>query len=160
MPAEIKLDAQWFADMEARVHGRKSAEQLVEQLGSLMKPEIEALPDNESRRKFWEIMLSICKAKLGIVDKPAAGIPAREKVTKAAEGPDDRDPEKIEEALAMAEQIREYAEEVPEEGEEFAMSVAEKARDIAISIDRHEKVTDRQMEALSNMLDGVLKWVK
>ena len=62
------------------------------------------------------------------------------------------DPSKeVQEALSLAEQIDELAGELPEEGEEFGLSVSEKAADIARNTEAHNRVTDKQMDALQNM---------
>ena len=64
-----------------------------------------------------------------------------------------------EEALEMALTIQELAEQVPERGEEFASSVSEKAVSIAESIEEMHHCTQKQWDALENMLAGVQAWV-
>lgn len=72
------------------------------------------------------------------------------------------DPKKMQrdvvEALELAESIEELAGQLPEEGEEFGMSVTEKAAEIALNIDAYNRVTDAQLSALENMLDGLQRW--
>lgn len=72
------------------------------------------------------------------------------------------DPKKMQrdvvEALELAESIEELAGQLPEEGEEFGMSVTEKAEEIALNIDAYNRVTDAQLSALENMLDGLQRW--
>lgn len=70
---------------------------------------------------------------------------------------DEPSPE-VTEAIAIAEEIEELAAELPEEGEDFGVSVSEKAADIAANIEAHGRVTDRQLDALQNMLSGLERW--
>ena len=64
----------------------------------------------------------------------------------------------VEEALAIAEEIEALASELPEDGEDFGTSVTEKAADIARNIEAHNRVTDKQLDALENMLAGLQRW--
>lgn len=64
----------------------------------------------------------------------------------------------VTEALEIAEEIESLAADLPEEGEEFGQSVSEKAADIAANIEKHNRVTDGQLDALENMLDGLRRW--
>jgi hypothetical protein len=64
----------------------------------------------------------------------------------------------VEDALALAEQIEDLANELPEEGWDFGESVVEKANYIARNIEAHNRVTDKQIGALENMLDGLKRW--
>lgn len=64
----------------------------------------------------------------------------------------------VRDALGIAGEICDLVDELPEEGEDFGISVAEKAADIAENIEKHNRVTDKQMAALENMLDGLQRW--
>ena len=58
----------------------------------------------------------------------------------------------------MADEIELLAGDLPEDGEDFGMSVTEKTADIAANIETHNRVTDGQLTALENMLDGLQRW--
>lgn len=64
----------------------------------------------------------------------------------------------VAEALGIAGEICDLVDELPEEGEDFGLSVAEKTHDIAANIEKHNRVTEGQMNALKNMLDGLQRW--
>ena len=66
--------------------------------------------------------------------------------------------EDVADALSLAEQIESLASELPEAGSEFGESVTEKAADIAANIRHNNRVTVGQMNALSNILEGVERW--
>ena len=70
----------------------------------------------------------------------------------------DKRPLDVREALDIVDEIETMAEQLPEEGEDFGMSVTEKAADIAANIETHNRVTDGQLSALQNMLDGLQRW--
>ena len=80
-----------------------------------------------------------------------------EKMTADIFALDDLSPD-VKEALALVEEIESLVEELPDAGEEFGESVLEKASDIAATIEANDRVTDGQMTALENMLDGVQRW--
>lgn len=64
----------------------------------------------------------------------------------------------VKEALSIAEEIESLAADLPEAGADFGISVTEKAADIAANIEKHNRVTDGQLAALENMLDGLQRW--
>lgn len=68
------------------------------------------------------------------------------------------DPDVIEEALEQASRIIETTEELPEVGWEFGESVAEQCRSMSRNIERHQRVTERQLETLDNWETGLSKW--
>ena len=49
--------------------------------------------------------------------------------------------------------------EVPERGEEYASSVHEKAGSISATIEDNQHVTEKQMEAIDNMMAGVQRCI-
>jgi hypothetical protein len=69
-------------------------------------------------------------------------------------------------AVKICDEICEKVDEAPEsiwnneKGCEFFESVAEKAADMQETITKNQRVSDRQMESLQNMLRGVKKWLK
>ena len=56
-------------------------------------------------------------------------------------------------------ELIDLCDEVPERGEEFASSVQEKAESIAATIEAREHVTERQTQAIDNMMAGVERWL-
>ena len=67
---------------------------------------------------------------------------------------------KWQEAIAVGEELCELLEELPEQASDFVESVGEKARAIMATIERSESVTERQRDALENMLAGAEKWMR
>lgn len=65
-----------------------------------------------------------------------------------------------EDALDLVEEIESAAEDVPERGEDFAASVLECANSIGDTIEQNEHATPRQMEALENMIEGLMRWTR
>jgi archaellum component FlaC len=64
----------------------------------------------------------------------------------------------IEQAEDLIEEINSLLEELPERAEDFYQSVSETVHDISIFIDKHRRVTKKQINALENMLYGIQKW--
>lgn len=66
-----------------------------------------------------------------------------------------------EEAVNVCDEILEVLEdeEFPSAGEDFAVSVGEKVADIKVFAEENGYVTDRQAEALENMLAGARRWL-
>lgn len=77
-----------------------------------------------------------------------------------ARQPDDAQSTDVRHALAVAEEIADLVDELPDciEAAEFGQSVAKKAAAIAANIERHGRVTDNQMVALENIRDGLERW--
>lgn len=69
------------------------------------------------------------------------------------------DDEDVEDARRVLEEIEGMAEEVPERAREFAEGCVEKAHAIVSSCEERGRVTANQMLALSNMRDGLEKWL-
>lgn len=61
-------------------------------------------------------------------------------------------------AIEQCERIIDMTDELPEAGWDFGESVAEKCRDIWKNIEKHNRVTEGQQDALDNMEDGVSRW--
>lgn len=61
-------------------------------------------------------------------------------------------------ALELVDQIEDAAMDVPERGEDFAASVVDTATSIGNTIEENEHVTDKQMDALENILSGLERW--
>lgn len=89
-------------------------------------------------------------------DGPMVPVPPCPICAKQKERPGTSDD--VAEAIAIAAEIQALAEELPDEGEEFGDSVINKAASIAANVEKHQRVTAGQMEALKNMLDGVQRW--
>ncbi len=64
----------------------------------------------------------------------------------------------VEEAIKLATEILELAEDLPVPAEDFAASVTEKTESIMEWIEKHDHVTDAQLEALENMKTGMEAW--
>jgi len=79
-------------------------------------------------------------------------------VTKPPAKPSTNATDDVAAALEIAEEIESLAGDLPTAGEDFGMSVLEKSADIAATIEERGRVTDGQMEALQNMLDGLQRW--
>ncbi len=62
-------------------------------------------------------------------------------------------------ALATAREILGLCGGVPEAGQEYAESVYEKVSAIMETISAKQRVTDRQIVALQNMQDGLVRWI-
>lgn len=63
------------------------------------------------------------------------------------------------EAIEEIDRALRNAEDIPEEGEEFADGVTETLEDIRQTIERTQRVTDRQWEAVQNMASGISRWL-
>lgn len=74
-------------------------------------------------------------------------------------GRDDDMQAKVDEALSLVSQINDLAEDMPERGEEYASSVVEKANIIGETIEEKGFVTDKQLNALENMISGMQRWI-
>lgn len=55
--------------------------------------------------------------------------------------------------------IRDKVPDLPERAEEFGSSVEEKAEAIGEWVEQNERVTEKQLSALKNMVDGVDRWI-
>lgn len=55
--------------------------------------------------------------------------------------------------------IREKIPDLPERAESFGISVEEKAESIADWIEKNDRVTEKQLSALKNMVDGIDRWI-
>lgn len=66
----------------------------------------------------------------------------------------------IDEALSLAEEINNTADDVPERGQEFAESVRGRANDIAETVEEKGFATEKQIDALRNMLSGLERWIR
>lgn len=64
------------------------------------------------------------------------------------------------EAVEQCDRIFTLCDEMPERGEDFATEVAEKTQSIRDWIVEHDHVTDKQLNALSNMESGLERWTK
>lgn len=63
-------------------------------------------------------------------------------------------------ALDQCEHIIDLVGQLPDAGFCFGSSVEEKVRDIAETIERTQRVTDGQFDALDNMQAGVERWIR
>ena len=68
------------------------------------------------------------------------------------------DPEQVEEALELCDQILSDCVDIPEGGENYASSVEQTVSDIRAWIDENQHVTKKQLKALNNMAEGLSKW--
>jgi len=66
----------------------------------------------------------------------------------------------IKEAVALADEILDRCEELPERAAEFYESVTVKVSGIKETINRYGKVSDKQRSALENMYGGVERWLE
>lgn len=66
----------------------------------------------------------------------------------------------IREAHEQCNRIIEMAEEVPDPGIDFAIGVAESTEGIRDTIQKTQRVTRNQQEALDNMEFGLTRWLK
>lgn len=64
------------------------------------------------------------------------------------------------EALEKCERIIEMTEEVPDPGIDFAIGVREQTEGIYDTIERTQRVTRHQKEALDNMESGLSRWLE
>ena len=69
------------------------------------------------------------------------------------------DAESTEEALEVFEEIKALYEQMPEAGQEFADDVLGRSQDIASNIEKHNRATESQLDALRNMRDGLSRWI-
>ena len=63
-------------------------------------------------------------------------------------------------ALELVDRIANLVDDLPERAEEFGEGVMERAQDIGYWISSNQHVTERQMEALQNMLVGMKRWLE
>jgi|SRR5208283_2918990 len=141
--------------IEQNIADRRAAESLHRTIGELVLAEIPRLPSPESRLMFWRLLKESAEKNLPAVTLPTP--PAKTERERRDELKATV-PSDVAEALEMADEIENLASDLPAEGEDFGMSVLEKSGDIARNIAAHNRVTDAQREALSNMLDGLRRW--
>lgn len=65
----------------------------------------------------------------------------------------------VDEAMELVDEIVALADDVPDRGADFAESVREKSLSIGETIERTDRVTEAQAEALENMRNGLLRWM-
>lgn len=53
-----------------------------------------------------------------------------------------------------------FGPEIPDEGIEFIESVRERAEDMSKWIETNKRASQKQIDALENMLEGVRRWVR
>jgi hypothetical protein len=75
----------------------------------------------------------------------------------------DEPPDDVKEALEIVEGIGDVVERVTQrrisdDGAAFLEDILDKARSIGATIEEQNRVSDRQLNALKNMLAGVKKW--
>lgn len=136
---------------------RKAAEDLHRTLGELVCGEVAKLPSDYSRLLFWRPLKESAEKNL---PKPVVTIAAQQppkppapKVTPRASGDSS-----VGEAQDLIESIEGMAGEICEAGRDFAEDVLAKAKSIGESVDRGGHATERQIEALENMVDGLSRW--
>lgn len=61
-------------------------------------------------------------------------------------------------AISVVEEIEGLASDIPDDGQDFAESILQKSQDIGKNIEMHNRVTDGQISALENMLNGLRCW--
>lgn len=66
----------------------------------------------------------------------------------------------LDKAKDLCAEILERLDDLPQRAERFSEGVREKTEGILSWISEHEHVTDRQSDALENMLRGIKKWLK
>lgn len=69
------------------------------------------------------------------------------------------DSDYVEQADEIFEEIKMLYEDMPERGQSFADDVLEKSQDIMKNIEKHERATEAQIDALTNMRDGLSRWI-
>lgn len=65
----------------------------------------------------------------------------------------------VDEAMELVDEIVALADDVPDRGADFAESVREKSLSIGETIERTDRVTEAQAEALENMRNRLLRWM-
>ncbi len=63
-------------------------------------------------------------------------------------------------ALELCDEIMAVADDVPSEGMAFAESVCDSCQEVRETIEKLGRVTERQMDALENWLNGLEAWVR
>lgn len=151
------------------------------QFVELLKPKIAALPSDRSRILFFTYLHHAAAKKLDEIGEPPGCLlrPVTQPATTGPAAPTNHKPlngqssieldipdgelnAEVIEALKIANEIIEKAEsgDVPFEGQEFAESVCEKARGIYETVNERRSVTHKQLTSLSNMLDGLDRWLE
>jgi len=138
--------------------------------GELLGPELVKLGD-DGKQAFWRHMKALVDSRLEQIDviarvqdgktrlmEPPAGLGKTNKGRRFCTGQQSPD---VERALATVEQICDLVDsgDIPEAGWEFAESIADRARSIGETIESKQFATENQIEALSNMLDALGRWI-
>ena len=135
--------------IQENIDGTKAAQSLHAAIGELLAGEVPQLPSDRSRETFWELMFG--SALKNLPEKPQE---LKQKKTR----PPIHWTRTQEEAFVLVGEIEELADSIVFEGEEFAASVLEKSKSIGTSVEQAGWATDRQLEALENMLEGLRRW--
>ncbi len=138
--------------IEANVASRKAAEQLFQTMIDCVRDDYRRL-DQHGKRIFVTMAYEKFKSYVDPTVQQMKTAPE----TKPPEVPQS---ERVRDALELCDDILYLAVEVPEEGEEFASSVSESCREVQETIERTNRVTDKQFEALENWLQGLRAWVR
>lgn len=120
---------------------RKEAQEIIDLIG--YKPS-----------RFWEVLIELAGEKLP--PKPSLPLNPPPLPPHKSKRRDVLTPEY---AYELCDEIESLAEDVPERAEVFAESVCETAASIRETIEQRESVTEKQINALENIRDGLRKWV-
>jgi hypothetical protein len=131
----------------------RAARGLHADIGNLIRGEVDRLPSDESRAKFWRLMLESVQKNLPLA--PVL-LPAEPEKPKEQKPP--RCSASYDEAMGLIDEIEDLAGSICENGQDFASSVEAKAVSIGESVERAGSATDGQLQALANMAEGLRAW--
>ena len=145
-----------------RTLGAESADSIID----LCKEESGSLVSDRARGAFWSEVAIYALARLGYPEEKTRdrirqdrGFTSGPKAVSLGNGGEEY-AEELSAVLALAVQIRENCNQVTGRGADFAASVYEKVEEISNTIAETCRVTDNQMEAMTNMSEAIDKWIK
>lgn len=137
--------------IEQNVRSRKAAEQLFRTMIDCVRDDYRKL-DQHGKRCFCEMAHAKFAGMLGAEQRLASEPPQQQQQKQPNR--------EIEEAMELCEEVIAAAQDVPDEGSDFASSVEDSCREVVATIERTQRVTEKQWRALENWLEGLNGWIR